>query len=145
MLCPDPDDVSEFGHAPPVVAPGADSRRTDTLIGALTHSLPEFMSDFRKLVEERDDDPGQPMVLMKLADFVGMRLQTSASTFSELERALDVVEAVVDSLADDEIGRELIGLAFFDGFSFEERRLLTRWLGPRSKVLLEMLEVAPYD
>ncbi|MGO8873674.1 MAG: hypothetical protein ACLQPH_20190 [Acidimicrobiales bacterium] len=96
-------------------------------------------------MEERDDDPGEPIILMKLADFVGTRLESSASACSELQRALKVVETMLTALADDAIGQELVGLAFFDSFSFDERSLLSRWLGPRSRVLLELLDSLPSD
>ncbi len=103
-----------------------------TLLDALLEHLPEFMPNYRDLVAACDDDPGEPVVLMELADFVAARLAMLATGRSMLERAFWVVESLIDSAADDEIGCELIGLAFFDSLSPESRRLLGPWLGPRS-------------
>jgi hypothetical protein len=113
------------------------------LIDTLLEGLPEFIPNYRALVEAGDDDPDQPVALMELADFVSARLAELATGRSMVERALWVIETLIDSLADDEIGRELVGLAFFDSFSPESRRLLAPWLGPRSLEVLEELDVSP--
>ncbi len=115
------------------------------LVEALLASLPEFLANYRGLVEACDDDPGEPAVLMELADFVAVRLASVATERSVLERALGVIESLIDGLADDEVGSELVGLAFFDSFSPEDRRLLAPWLGPRSQGLLEALDVSPAE
>jgi len=122
-----------------------DSRDTELgpLAEALLEHLPEFVPTYRRLVEACDDDPGDPVLLMELADFVAVRLAVQAADRSMLERALGVIEGIIDSLGDDEIGRELVGAAFFDSLSPESRRLLTPWLGPQSVEVLETLEVSP--
>jgi hypothetical protein len=112
------------------------------LVDALLRDLPEFAPTYRELVEAGDDDPGDPVVLIELADFVEARLAVLATGRSILERAFGVIESLIDSLADDEIGCELVGMAFFDSFSPESRRLLAPWLGPRSLGVLEALEVS---
>lgn len=104
--------------------------------------LPEFGPTYRELVEACDDDPGDPIVLIELADFAEARLAVLATARSILERAFGVIESLIDSLADDAIGCELVGMAFFDSFSPESRRLLAPWLGPRSLGVLEALEVS---
>lgn len=115
----------------------------EPLVEALIEHLPEFIPTYRRLVEACDDDPGEPVLLMELADFVAARLAVQAAARSMLERALCVIEDLIDSLADDEIRRELVGAAFFDCFSPESRRLLAPWLGPQSIGVLEALEVSP--
>jgi hypothetical protein len=112
------------------------------LVEALLRDLPEFGPTYRELVEACDDDPGDPVVLIELADFVEARLAGLATGRSILERALGVIESLIDSLADDEIGCDLVGMAFFDSFSPESRPLLAPWLGPRSLGVLEALEVS---
>ena len=113
------------------------------LVEALLEHLPEFVPTYRRLVEACDDDPGEPVLLMELADFVAARLAVQGACRSTPERALLVIEGLIDSLADDEIRRELVGAAFFDSFSPECRRLLAPWLGPQSIEALEALEVSP--
>jgi len=113
------------------------------LAEALLNHLPEFLPTYRSLVEACDDDPGEPVLLMELADLVSARLAAQAAGRSLLERALGVIEGLIESLAGDESRRELVGIAFFDSFSPESRRLLTPWLGPQSIEVLEALETSP--
>ena len=112
------------------------------LSGALREHLPEFTPTCRRLVEAGDDDPGDPVLLMELADFIGARLVVQDAGRRTLERALGVIEGFVDSLGDDEDGRELVGAAFFDSLSPESRRLLAPWLGPQSMEVLEAFEAS---
>ena len=112
------------------------------LVDALLRDLPEFGPTYQELVEACDDDPGDPVILIELADFVEARLAVLATGRSILERTFGVIESLIDSLADDEIGCDLVGMAFFDSFSPESRPMLAPWLGPRSLLALEALEVS---
>jgi hypothetical protein len=144
---PVPDDPSELDvdSSFHLEVEGAEAIELGPLVDALMEDLPEFMPTYRGLFQACDDDPGEPVVLMELADFVTARLAVLVNEGPLVERALAVVETLIDSLGDDEIGCEMVGLAFFDSFSFEERQLLAPWLGPRSRSLLDALDVSPLD
>lgn len=114
-----------------------------TLVPALLQQVPEFAPYYRALLDEGDDDPGEPAVLMELADFVASRLVAVSFGRPTLEAALEVVEGLLDELADDAVGGELVGAAFFDSFSPEDQRLLVPWLGPRARALLDELDAPP--
>ena len=120
----------------------ADGSGEGPLVEGLIEDLPEFIPLYRDLVDRFDNDPGEPAVLMELADFVADRLTALAKERLVVERALGVVEALLDSMADDVIGCELVGFAFFDSLSLEHRRCLVPWLGPRSRALIDALEVS---
>jgi len=90
-----------------------------------------------------DDDPGEPAILIELADFVADRLADIESGRHLLQRALGAIEAHLASSPADGERAELVELAFFDSFSPEDRRCLVPWLGPRSLAALESLDVAP--
>jgi hypothetical protein len=105
--------------------------------------LPEFVPRYLELAAACDDDPGEPLILTELAEFVAGRLAIIGTAGSALQRALRLVEALIGDRDDDEPGKELVGFAFFDHFTVEDRRLLTPRLGPRSLDLLELLEMAP--
>ncbi len=107
------------------------------LLDALVGRLPEFVPTYLALAEACDDDPGEPVIFVELADFVADRLALVETGRPVLERALDLIEARLDGADDD---ADLIGLAFFDSFSPEDRRRLVPWLGPRSLATLESLD-----
>ncbi len=111
-----------------------------TLLDALTGRLPEFVPTYLALAEACDDDPGEPAVLAELADFVAHRLALLETGRPVLERALGLIEARLDEAEDADEAADLIGLAFFDSFSPEDRRLLVPWLGRRSLATLESLD-----
>ena len=117
----------------------------DPLIDALVHELPEFTPIYRTLVEGCDDDPGEAVVLIELADFVASHAATADAERSLVERALRVVETHIESMGDDEVGCELVGLAFFDSLLPEDRRCLAPWLGSRSRQLLDGLDIAAVE
>ena len=108
-------------------------------IDALVTGLPEFAPRYLDLVAGCDDDPGGPLVLMGLADFVAERLVALESERSVLERALRLVEHLIEGSDDPEGASELVGLAFFDCFSPDDRRRLVPWLGSCSTLALENL------
>jgi hypothetical protein len=115
------------------------------LFADLVRELPEFMPRYLELIEAGDDDPGAPVVLMELAEFVTSRLRVVEIEGSMLTRALGMVEALLDAHDHDDVGAELVRDAFLDTFTVEDRRLLTPRLGPRSLHLLESLERASAD
>jgi len=119
-----------------------------SLAGALIDGVPEFAPAYLDLVEAGGDDPGQPLVLVELADFIADRLAAVEAETDVLRRAVAVVEACVAgvdqsdsaSTPDDEGILEMVAGAFFDSFSPEDRRRLVPWLGPGSRALLETLD-----
>lgn len=112
------------------------------LVGALVDRLPEFVPVYLALVEACDDDPGEPVVLAELADFVAERMAVLETDRHLLEGALAVIEAHLASgdAAGSGASDELVALAFFDSFSPEDRRHLIPWLGRRSLAALESLD-----
>jgi hypothetical protein len=114
-----------------------------TLVPTLLQRVPEFAPYYWALLDEGDDDPGEPAVLMELADFVASRLVAVSFGQPTLEAALEVVEGLLDDLADDAVGGELVGAAFFDSFSPEDQHRLVPWLGPRARALLDELDAPP--
>jgi hypothetical protein len=90
-----------------------------------------------------DDDPGEPVVLTELADFVTGHLMAAETEISTIRRITSVIESGLISLGDDDLGRELVGWAFLDSMAPEVRARLAPWLGPRSVSLLDSLELAP--
>jgi hypothetical protein len=138
ILPPEPDVISARGTGP------FDHQAEQALLDAITGHLPEFVPAYLALVESCDDDPGEPAVFAELADFVADRLVLLETGRPVLERALDIIEAHLDGAEDADEAADLIGLAFFDCFSPEDRRRLVPWLGPRSLATLESLD-APWD
>ncbi len=110
-------------------------------IEALVAGLPEFTPSYLDLVAGCDDDPGGPLILMGLADFVAERLVALESERTVLERALGLVEHLIECSDDPDGASELVGLAFFDSFPPDHRRRLVPWLGSRSALALESLDM----
>jgi hypothetical protein len=102
--------------------------------------VPEFVTRFLTLVDGCGDDPGEPLVLMELADFVSEHLDAIRSERSLLVRALATVEAHLESISHDPIGCEFVAFAFFDSFTPEVRQRLVHEVGPRSRRLIEALD-----
>jgi hypothetical protein len=129
-------DVSELCEA-------AGLYESEDLVRALLDRVPEFAPHVVALVKEHDDDPGEPMVLIELADFIAPRLDAMTTERLVVEAAMAFVETLLDWRADDEVGRELFGAAFFDSFTPEDQRRLAPWLGPRARALLDALDAPP--
>jgi hypothetical protein len=118
------------------------------LAEALVDAVPEFAPAYVDLVEACGDDPGEPLVLVELADFIADRLAAVETETDVLRRAAAAVEACVagvdpsvSAFAPDDGGvLEMVAGAFFDSFSPEDRRRLLPWLGPGSRALLETLD-----
>jgi hypothetical protein len=131
-----PFDVSELCEA-------ADLYESEDLVRALLDRVPEFAPHVVALVKEYDDDPGEPMVLIELADFITPRLDAIATERLVVEAAMAFVETLLESRANDEVGGELFGAAFFDSFTPEDQYRLAPWLGPRARALVEALDTPP--
>ena len=97
------------------------------------------------LVAAYDDDPGEPAVLTELADFVTDHLMAAEREIPTIGRIASVIESGIISLGDDDLGRELVGWAFFDSIPPEARRRLARWLGPQSVSVLDSLDTVPAE
>jgi hypothetical protein len=110
------------------------------LTRALCDEVPEFVPSCLQLAEACDDDPGEPAVLMELADFVADHMTALETESSVLERALATIESHVESISEDSIACEFIAFAFFDSFSPEQRHLLAQRTGPHSRALIEALD-----
>ncbi|HVB93215.1 MAG TPA: hypothetical protein VND67_02770 [Acidimicrobiales bacterium] len=104
---------------------------------ALLNGVPEFGPAYLALVEVFDDDPGGPAVFTELADFVSERLVAIEAERPVLERALAAVELVATAGGEAD---ELVGYAFLDSLSPEDRRLIIPWLGPATRSLLDELD-----
>lgn len=129
-------DVSELCEA-------AGLYESEDLVRALLDRVPEFAPHVVALVKEHDDDPGEPMVLIELADFIAPRLDSMTTERLVVEAAMAFVETLLETRADDEAGGELFGAAFFDSFTPEDQHRLTPWLGPRARELMEALDTPP--
>ena len=106
-------------------------------VTVLLNGVPEFGPSYVALVEAIDDDPGGPATFTELADFVSERLLTIEAERPVLERALGAVELVARAGGE---AAELVGYAFLDSLSPEDRRLITPWLGQATRSLLDELD-----
>ncbi|HEV3266223.1 MAG TPA: hypothetical protein VG014_11915 [Acidimicrobiales bacterium] len=123
-----------MSDAPEPVVGGYDEHPAVTV---LLSGVPEFGPAYLALVEAFDDDPGGPAVFTELADFVSERLVAIEAERPVLERALAAVESVATAGGEAD---ELVGYAFLDSFSPEDRRLIAPWLGPATRLLLDELD-----
>jgi hypothetical protein len=147
----DLDDFSGLDHSPETTASldvfelceAAGLYESEDLVRALLDRVPEFAPHMVALVKEYDDDPGEPMVLIELADFIAPRLDAMASERLVVEAAMAFVETLLESRANDEVSGELFGAAFFDSFTPEDQQRLAPWLGPRARSLVDALDMPP--
>ncbi len=128
----------------PSALPQPSDRDVDSgfLFTEILADLPEFAPRYLELVAACDDDPGEPLVLAELAEFVAGRLAALTAEEATVARAIGLVEGLIDARRGDEVDCEPVTYAFFDSFTVEDRARLARWLGPHSLRLLESLEVA---
>lgn len=104
----------------------------------LLDQVPEFGPAYLALVETFDDDPEGPTVFAELADFVSARLIAVETERPVLERTLAAIEEIVSNGGDV---CELVGYAFLDSLSPEDRRLIVPWLGSNTRSLLDALDI----
>jgi hypothetical protein len=149
-----PSDLGDFGglsHSPETttsldvseLCEAAGLYESENLVRALLERVPEFAPHVVALVKEHDDDPGEPMVLIELADFIAPRLDAIATERLVVEAAMAFVEILLDTRANDELSGELFGAAFFDSFTPEDQHRLAPWLGPRARSLMDALDAPP--
>jgi len=103
----------------------------------LLDAVPEFVPHYLDLVADCDEDPGSEAVFAELAEFVAARLAEVERQRPVLERTLAAVDAVVEEEPDALV---LVGYAFLDGLSPDDRRLIAPWLAPSTRTLLEGLD-----
>ena len=87
------------------------------LIDALCNAVPEFVPIYHRLAQACDDEPGEPVVLMELAEFVAGRMAALEAQSSVLDRALATIESHIESISEDRIACEFVAFAFFDSFT----------------------------
>jgi hypothetical protein len=131
----------------PTTAVDDDSDEGDDLARWLCRRLPEFTPTYLTLLDGCGDDPGDPVVLMGLADLVSATLTLLERQRRLLDRALGAVEDHLEAVGDDSVDSDVVAFAFFDSLAPEDRRLLAPHLGPRSTVLADRLDLpdAPWD
>jgi len=105
----------------------------DARMGELLAAAPDFAPRYLRLVEEGDGDPGMAAALTELADYVAELSRQVDDPLPALRRCLGAVEGLAGR-GDDEA--ELVAWGFLDSLHPDERRRLTRWLGPRTRDLL---------
>jgi len=130
---PEPQTTLNRASDPPAAA-------GEGLTEVLIDRLPEFVPAYLAMVEACDDHPGEPALLVELADFVAERMAALETARHLFERALGIIEAHLASAPGAGDPDELVALAFFDSFSPEDRRHLVPWLGPHSLAALESLD-----
>ncbi len=145
-LSPDalsPDALSPYAPSPD--APSPDGFDPSPVLRPLLRDVPEFGPSYLALVAGCDDDPGEPVILMELAEFLSGHVTALHQGRPLIERILAVVEAHLESLDDDPVGCELVAYAFFDSLSPELRESLLPSVGPRSRALIEDLDALGDD
>jgi hypothetical protein len=110
------------------------------ILGPLLDAVPEFTPAYRAMAAACGDEPGEPSVLMELADFVAEHLTTSRRERALVERILAVVEAHLGTIASDDEGCELVAFAFFDALDPDLRCALAPLAGPMSRALIDELD-----
>ena len=131
-------------HPDPPSGPRCGSGSGD-LARWLCHRIPEFTPAYLALAEAAGDDPGDPVVLMALADMVSAGMTVLGHQRRLLERALGAIEDHLEAVGDDAAGCEVVAFAFFDTFPPEDRRTLAPGLGPRSRALSDGLDLPGTD
>ena len=115
------------------------------VVGPLLSAVPEFGPSYLALVAGCEDDPGEPVILMELAEFLTGRLTVLHRTGPLVDRILAVIEGHLETLDDDPVGCDLVAFAFFDSLSPEERSRLLPSLRPRARELSLALDLPDAD
>jgi hypothetical protein len=110
------------------------------MLGPLLDQVPEFIPTYTAMAAGCGDEPGEPSVLMELADFVAEHVAATRKERALVERILAVVETHLESMADDDEGCELVAFAFFDALDPELRGAVAGFAGPLSRALIEDLD-----
>jgi hypothetical protein len=112
----------------------------DDQVAVVLEAAPGFVVRYLELAEAADGDPGMAATLTELADYVAGLTAQIERFRPVLARCLEGVESVAES-SDD--GAELVAWAFLDSLPPGDRRALARWLGPRTRALVEEVEPGP--
>jgi hypothetical protein len=110
----------------------------DDEVAQLLERAPEFGDRYRELVAWADGDPGAAAVFAELADYVAGLVAEVERSRPSLERCLAGVEEVAGRSPDAE---ELVVWSFFEGLSPDDVRRLGPWLGPRTRALLDEVDL----
>jgi hypothetical protein len=125
-------------HVPP--APSIDDYGEVPILGPLLDAVPEFVPAFMELCAGCGDEPGEPSVLMELAEFVTDHLDSVRRRPPLVERVLGVVEAHLESMAGDHDRCDVVAFAFFDTLDPAVRGELAAIAGPLSRRAVEELD-----
>lgn len=106
-------------------------------VTAVLEAAPEFVDRYLDLVEATDGDPGAAATLTELADYAADLLAHVEDYRPALARCLDAVEKLAGSSTDTQ---ELVAGAFLESLSPDDLRLLSPWLGPCTRALLDELQ-----
>jgi len=112
----------------------------DPEVAVVLEAAPGFVDRYLDLAEAADGDPGLAATFTELADYVaGLAAEIERFT-PVLARCLEAVESVAVS---SDAAAELVAWAFLDSLSPDDRRRLARWLGPRTRALLDDVDPDP--
>ena len=112
------------------------------ILRPLLEAVPEFRPVYADLATACGDEPGEPSVLMELAEFLATQVAAEQRERPLVDRVLAIVETRLESVAEDEHGCELVAYAFFDTLDPEVRRALVPRAGPLSRTIIEELDAA---
>jgi hypothetical protein len=100
---------------------------------AVISRVPGFLDRCLQLVAWADGDPGTGVIFTELADYVAGLLADVGDSGPTLVHCLAAMETVAATSEDAE---ELVVWSFLDNLSPDELRRLERWLGPRTRSLM---------
>jgi len=108
-------------------------------VALVLERAPDFGGRYLEMVDQADGDPGAAAAFVELADYVA-GLAAGVERFRPaLVRCLTAIECVAET---SEIAEELVVWSFFDNLSPDDISRLDRWLGPRTRTLLDDAETA---
>jgi len=112
----------------------------DDEVTLVLEAAPEFVDRYLDLVETADGDPAAAATFTELADFVAGLVAEIERFRPSHEHCLAAVERVAETSDDAE---DLVVWSFFDNLSPDDIRRLERWMGPRTRALLDDADYAP--
>lgn len=108
-------------------------------VATILEAVPEFVDRYLELVEAVDGDPGAPATFTELADYLAAAGSGPGVSAAVVARCMSAIEKVARESNDAE---ELVGWAFLDSLSPEDRAHLGPWLGPRTVEVAETVGLA---
>jgi hypothetical protein len=112
----------------------------DDEVALVLAAAPGFVDRYLELVHSTDGDPGAAATFAELADYVAGLVAVVEDVRPTLVRCLTAVETVAET---SEEAEDLIVWSFFDNLSPDDVRRLHRWIGPRTRSLLDQADHAP--